>query len=163
MEIRWAQILFQVLNFGIIFFVLNRFVYKPVLKMLDERAGKIKDGLQAAEKNLQIQDELEEKQKLAEVTSRNDAQKIVADAKKEAKELLRKAEEQAKVEAKKVLAKEREAFEASVSKSKEDFKKEASEIVAQATEAVLRGNLTLKLQQDLIDKQINELTAKQLQ
>lgn len=162
MEIKLAQVLFQIINFAIVFYVLNRFVYKPVMKMLDQRSSKVKDGLEAAEKNLKIQEQLEETQKTAEVTARQDAQQVISEAKKEAKQLIKDAEEKAKAEAKKIMAKEREAFEAEIAQQKVDFKKQASEIISQATEAVLRGSLDLKLQKELIDNQVKELSAKQL-
>ncbi len=40
----------QLINFGIIFFVLRAFVYKPILGVLDKRRKKIEDGLSFAEK-----------------------------------------------------------------------------------------------------------------
>lgn len=48
--IDWKLMIAQLINFGIIFFVLRAFVYKPVLKLLDERRKKIEDGLTFAEK-----------------------------------------------------------------------------------------------------------------
>jgi F-type H+-transporting ATPase subunit b len=38
-----------VINFMILFFLLGKFLYKPVLKMLDERAKKIKESMECAE------------------------------------------------------------------------------------------------------------------
>lgn len=48
--INWKLMIAQLVNFGVIFFVLRAFVYKPVLKLLDERKKKIEDGLSFAEK-----------------------------------------------------------------------------------------------------------------
>ena len=42
-EINWT-ILIQMLNFIVLIFVLNQFLYKPILKILAEREKKISDG-----------------------------------------------------------------------------------------------------------------------
>ncbi|HWO07037.1 MAG TPA: F0F1 ATP synthase subunit B [Candidatus Paceibacterota bacterium] len=45
----WRLLLIQALNFGILLLVLWRFVYTPVLKMIDARRQKIVEGVQKAE------------------------------------------------------------------------------------------------------------------
>ena len=42
-------LLAQMINFGILLFLLSRYLYKPLLSMLDERKKKIADGLKRAE------------------------------------------------------------------------------------------------------------------
>lgn len=161
MEIYLSQVLFQVLNFAIIFYLLKRFVYKPVLRLLDNRATKIKEGLEAAEKNLNLQEEMEANKKRAADKARRDAQKVVTEAKKQAEELIKEAQKKAKVEARQVLEKEKQAFEAEMSKKEKDFNKSLAKLVTQATESVLRGAIDVKLQKNLIDKQIKGLSSKQ--
>jgi len=48
--IDWRLMAAQLVNFGIVLFVLRAFVYKPILKLLDDRRKKIEDGLNFAEK-----------------------------------------------------------------------------------------------------------------
>ncbi len=49
--IDWKLMIAQLINFGIVFFILRAFAYKPILKLLDERKKKIEDGLGFAEKS----------------------------------------------------------------------------------------------------------------
>ena len=72
MEIRWYQLLFQVINFGLLIFVLNRFLYRPILKIVEQRNKKIEDSIRAAEATLK------EKEKIAEIKKQ-----VVAEAEKE--------------------------------------------------------------------------------
>ena len=44
MQIDWFTVIAQVLNFFILVFLLKRFLYKPILKAIDEREGKIEHG-----------------------------------------------------------------------------------------------------------------------
>ena len=57
MEINLYQVLFQIFNFGVVMYLLNKVLYKPVLKMLDERAKKINEGMALADKNLKAAEE----------------------------------------------------------------------------------------------------------
>ena len=45
----WKLLLIQALNFAILLMVLWKFLYKPVLKMIDERREKVAEGVQKAE------------------------------------------------------------------------------------------------------------------
>lgn len=45
----WGVVLYLV-NFGILFFFLNKYLYRPLLSFLDERRQTIKDSLEAAER-----------------------------------------------------------------------------------------------------------------
>ena len=47
--IDWKLIAIQAVNFGIVLFVLERFLYRPVIKMIDERKEKIEQGVEDAE------------------------------------------------------------------------------------------------------------------
>ena len=53
--IDWKLLLAQAVNFGVLFVALTYFLYKPVLKTLDERKQKVAKGVtdaEAAEKML---------------------------------------------------------------------------------------------------------------
>ncbi|MHB1118098.1 MAG: F0F1 ATP synthase subunit B [Minisyncoccota bacterium] len=47
--INWKLILIQGVNFGLLLFVLHRFLYKPVLAMVDARRAKIERAIKDAE------------------------------------------------------------------------------------------------------------------
>lgn len=46
--IDWKLLLIQAINFGLLLFVLTRFLFKPLMKTLDERRAKIAEGVEAA-------------------------------------------------------------------------------------------------------------------
>src|SRR6267378_3500117 len=47
--IDWKLLLIQGLNFGLLLVVLSYFLYKPILKIIDERREKIAEGVRTAE------------------------------------------------------------------------------------------------------------------
>ena len=100
----------QLLNFTILFFLLSKFVFKPLFKMLDERQKKIRDGILKEEKAEQKLIDLRETDKKLRRKNDEDRKEILAEADKEAekrklktmqvldevkKELLSKAEKEA--------------------------------------------------------------------
>src|SRR5205085_6473837 len=46
----WPHLIAQIISFGIVAFLLQRFAYKPVLAILEERRQRIAEGLANAEK-----------------------------------------------------------------------------------------------------------------
>ncbi len=48
--VNWAFFIAQLVNFAILFFLLKRFLYKPILEMLEKRRVEIEEGLSHAKK-----------------------------------------------------------------------------------------------------------------
>ncbi|PIR82144.1 ATP synthase F0 subunit B [Candidatus Kaiserbacteria bacterium CG10_big_fil_rev_8_21_14_0_10_59_10] len=44
----WRLLLIQAVNFGALLFILWRFLYRPVLRIIDERRAKIEEGVEKA-------------------------------------------------------------------------------------------------------------------
>ena len=47
--VNWKLLLAQAVNFGLLLTVLTYFLYKPVLKIIDERREKVAEGVRKAE------------------------------------------------------------------------------------------------------------------
>ncbi len=82
--INWKLILIQGVNFGLLLFVLQRYLYKPVLAMVDTRRAKIESAIKNAEQMEADlgQAEAEKTHILREATQKGD--EIIAHAKKHA-------------------------------------------------------------------------------
>lgn len=154
MEIDIKQVLLQLLNFGILVVVLGKFMFLPILKILDARSKKIADGQLAAEKSLKATAELEKKQaeKLAEASRK--AASIINEAKAESKklgvELINEAKNVAAIE----LGKQKEAFHKELENEELALKKRIADLVVETTKTVLSG--TLK------DSDLKAITAKEI-
>ena len=51
--LNWKLLLIQLVNFGLLLSVLSYFLYKPVLRIIDERQKKIAEGVRIAEEATQ--------------------------------------------------------------------------------------------------------------
>jgi len=152
MEINIWQVLFQAINFGVILFVLNKFLYKPIMGVLEAREKKINEGLAAAEKNLKAEEEVEKNKKSEIAKARKEALSIIKDAEKEAKDkaesIMAEAKSKAKEEAARILA----SAEAEKAQALKSVEKEAAKLaVAMAKKS---------LAEVLSPKEIETITTK---
>src|SRR5258707_12240454 len=105
----WKLFLSQVISFCIVAYLLQRFAYKPILALLEERRRKIEEGQLNAEK---IKKELAEAEKRYQeiVTKANaDAQKMIDEARESAAHLSERKQQEAITAAEQILAKAKEA------------------------------------------------------
>src|SRR3989338_10125474 len=90
----------QIINFLIIFFILKRFAYKPILDILKKRENSISEGLKQAEEGKKVLDEALGKEKKILQNVQKSAEKIIEDAKNQSIEIQKEArsEERRQVE-----------------------------------------------------------------
>ncbi len=102
----WKLLLVQLINFGILLFILQRFFYKPLLKMIDDRKAIVEKGVgdaqeakvaleKAGEESSLIVDGAKKEARDYLNTTKNDAalikEKIMADVEKEKERVLKEA------------------------------------------------------------------------
>ncbi len=93
----------QFINFGIIFLVLKKFLYKPVMTMLKTRRDEIKKGIDDAGKAQILLEEASQKEKKLLKNAQNETRKMLGEAKKHTQMMLQDARENAKKEADRIL------------------------------------------------------------
>lgn len=157
MEILLNQIIFQIINFGIIMFVLAKFLYKPILSILDQRSQKVSQGVKAAEENLKAQEEIDTKVKQEMKKAQTEANAILKNSQKSAKKQADDIISEAKKEASKVLAKERKSLESSLEADRKKLESEFVDSVTQTSKQLLGQYLSTAEQKKIIEAQIKEL------
>ncbi len=85
--IDWRLLIAQMVNYGLVLVILWAFVYKPVLRILDERQQKIAKGIEDAEAAQVARAASEEAALLRAKEADKEGQEIVARARKHAHEL----------------------------------------------------------------------------
>src|SRR3990170_3352339 len=76
------KLAFQVINFLILLYLLNRFLFKPVLARLDERSEKIGKGLEDAEVAARDRELARAEREAAVAEARTEANEMIARANK---------------------------------------------------------------------------------
>lgn len=147
----------QIINFLILLFLLKKFLYKPVLNMLEKRREKIADSLKKADEIAKKHEETKriQAEKLHQVQVR--ASEILYAAKRRAEkmrqEILKKSEE----ERKQILEKARNETALEKEKAICEAKKEIADVAVAAVAKVLEDKLDKKAQQKITEGTIEEM------
>lgn len=149
-----------VVNFIILLVLLSVVLYKPVLKMLDERQAKIKDSMEQAEKIKQQITQSEENIKAHLDSARKEGQKIVAQAEQIGERLKTEAKEEARHEAESLINKARVEIQRQRDKDVEDLRKQFADIAISAAEKVINETLDKNKHRKLIDDILEEAKFK---
>lgn len=157
MEINFLQILFQAINFGVVFGAITILLYKPIMKMLDERAKKIDDARLAAEKSLKEKDEIEVLKKKAKTSSEREAAKAFEKAEAEAKDMKAKLNKEAKDEIKDWKEREMKKWEQEKTAMKKDLEKSTVEMALAIAGKVIGKQVDKKEHASLISASLKEL------
>ncbi|OGJ22398.1 MAG: hypothetical protein A2804_00585 [Candidatus Pacebacteria bacterium RIFCSPHIGHO2_01_FULL_46_10] len=157
MDIKLDQILFQMVNFGVVFGAIVFLVYKPVIKVLDERAKKIHDADRAAEESLKEKDAIDELKKKEKVRAEKESAKMMEKAREQATELKKELTEKARVEIKLDKEKAVKSWELEKKGEHAAMRKEFVDAVYAVTEKVVGKAVDKKAHASLIDKGLKEL------
>ena len=145
-----------VINFIILFALLSIFLYRPVLKMLDERQARIKDSMEQAEQIRQQTARSEEEIKAHLEKGRKEGQAIIAQATQIGERVKEEAKESARQEAGSLIAKARTEIQRDRDKTIEELRQEFANIAILAAEKVIKETLDKKKHQKLIDEVLKE-------
>lgn len=157
MEINVLQVLFQIINFGVVFGALTYFLTKPIIKMLDDRRTQTEAAAKAAETSLRERDSVEAMKKKAKVQSEKDAQAIIDAAKVEAKELKSTLTKEAKEEVSALRAKEIAKMESEMKGKQEESEKEVIKLSVAIASKVIGKEVDEKTHKSLISQSIKDL------
>lgn len=147
-------LLAQIINFLILLFVLYKFAYGPVLKMLDERTKKIEKGLADADESQKKLSEIVQKEKEVMTEARKEAQKIVAQAEEMAKKNKDEIAVSAKAQAEKIMQDTEKKIEEEKIKMLAELKSEMASLVIMATEKMIAEKIDTAKDKELIEKSI---------
>jgi len=153
----WRLFLSQVISFCIVAFLLQRFAYKPIQAVLEDRRRKIEEGQLNAEK---IRKELAEAEKRYQeiVTKANaDAQRMIDEARESAAHLSERKQQEAIAAAEQIVVKAKEAAALEHERQMQTLKRELGRLVVDTTAKVTGKVLTPDDQ-----KRLQEEAARQV-
>jgi len=147
----------QMVNFCCVAIVLYYFAVKPISTTLEERQQKISDGLQYAEemKTQLAEAERERTEKVKEAAI--GAQKILAEAREQSKEMIEVKTQEAAAQAEAIIRKASEATELERQKMLADVRQEVARLVVATSSKVLSRDLS-----DAEKSTFSESAAKEL-
>ena len=160
MDIQFPQILFQLINFSVVFGGVSVLLYRPIQKILDERMNRVAEGQKAAQEAIHEKENLDELKKKLEKDANKEAVELLAASKKKAdsqkKEIIAKAKQEAMTEVKKIKAEWQDEKKAMVEANKKDM----ISAVAEVALLVSKKKLDSKSDEKLISEELDGVLAK---
>ena len=104
-----ATLFAQMVVFFILWWVVAKFVWPPLVKALDERATKVADGLAAAERGKADLESAKKRAEQALSEARNEGAQRIADAEKRAQLSAEEIKANAQAEAARIIAQDRKS------------------------------------------------------
>ncbi len=144
--------LIQLVTFGLVFLVLKRYAFGPILKVLTERRETIEQGVKLGEQMQKEKAELEAKISKSLHEARANADKILADAKSQARQTIQGGEESARAKADSILAEARDAAKQEMTRARKQLESEVVGLISDATEVIIQEKVDAKKDATLIDR-----------
>src|ERR1700726_5068457 len=129
----WPNLIAQVILFAIVYWVLKRFAFKPVIAMLEERRRRIEEGQLNAEN---IKKQLAEAQaKYEEILAKAnaDAQRLIEEGRAGGERLAEQKRQEAVAAAEQVALKAQEAMSLERDRLMAEMKRELGRLVVETT------------------------------
>jgi len=139
----------QIINFLILLWVLHKFAYGPVIRMLDSRTKKIEKGLKEAE---------ESHKKLAEISEKEQA--VLVEARKQAQEIIKKSEESATLQAQEILTSAKDQTQRMMETAQKQIEQEKTKILAEVKTEV--AGLVMMATEKIIGEKLDSAKDAQL-
>ena len=159
LNINWSTLLFQILNFVVMVFVLWRFLFKPVIKILDERSSRVTRALEDAEqREREAQDlRVEYEEKLAQ------GQEQVIVMRQQAQEELAQTKSQILDETRQEITAIRDKAQAEIEESRQQaiyqHRHELGRLVTALSARMIRESTGETFQKASIEKFVDQLAA----
>lgn len=150
-------LLAQIVNFAILVFLLNKFLYKPILKVLEQRRQTIAESLANAEKIEKelARTELDRQKKIDQAL--DEAKSIIIDAKENSAHIIAEAQQKAAVEATKIIEQAKQDLTNERESLHQEIRSEIADIVVVSLEKILNKQLSSTDRQKITKEALAEI------
>lgn len=150
----------QVINFLIIFFVLKKFLYKPLLKTMQTRQKRIEDGLTFAQETEARLEKIKKEEIKILKAAQAQSKELLSETRKQAQDILKSTQEQAKEETKKMIEDARAQIAKETKQAESRLMQQVGDVSIHFLEESLMGFFTEKEQQQIMAKALKRLEDK---
>lgn len=142
----------NLINFTILLILLRLFLYKPVLKLLDERRRRIQEGLESAEQATSQAQASEDQARAAMQEAQQQARDTIQQAQEAAGRVREQLEQQARANADQIVTRAREEVQAERDQAIGQLRREFADLTIAAAERVTGQAIDRQAHQRLIDE-----------
>lgn len=158
--IDWKIIIAQIVNFSILAFFLTKFLFKPVIKMLDERKNKLVND---EKKSLEVAEQVKSSELAKEDilnSARKESEKIIKQSEKSARDIKDSLMKEAEAESEKIKIDAKKQIQTEKDRAVEEIKKDLGSLISLSIEKAF-GNVTDKNTQNGLVEEAIKIAKKQ--
>ncbi|CAJ0878409.1 ATP synthase subunit b [Ralstonia mannitolilytica] len=152
-----ATLVAQMVVFFILWWVVAKFIWPPLVKALDERAKKIADGLAAADKGKAELELANKRVEQALAEARNEGAQRIADAEKRAQMTAEEIKQNAQAEAARIIAQAKAEAEQQTVRARESLRDQVAVLAVKGAEQILKREVNAQVHADLLTQLKAEL------
>ena len=152
MGISIPSVLGQMIVFLLFVMFTMKYVWPPIMKAMEEREAKIRDGLAAAEKGKAALAEASSKSDEELKAARTQAQDIIAAANKQATQLVEKAKGDATAEQQRIIASGHAEVEQMAAQARDALRKQVADLAVSGAEQILKREVDAKAHAERLDR-----------
>ena len=130
LSINISELIWGIINFFLLYFLLKRFLYTPLISFMDKRKQRIEEGYEDEKRALEEKEQINEQIRAAQEQSRNDARQLLGSIGEENSRLLKESVQQAQEESRN----EQKLFDDGESDFRQQKQKELSACKAELAE-----------------------------
>ena len=149
-------IVWTLLAFLIVFFILRKFAWAPILNSLNAREKGIADSLETAERVRREMAQLKNENEALMAQAREERGIMLKEARETKDRIIAESKEQAKIEYSKIVAEAQQAIETQKMAALTEVKNQVGKLVIEVTEKVLRRELSNPGAQEALIKDMVE-------
>jgi len=142
------------LAFIIVFLILKKFAWVPILSALKERETGIADAISSAEKVKKEMASLKNENEVLMNQAREERSLMIKEAKLASDKMIADAKEKAKLEYDRILADAQQAIQQQKNAALTDVKNQVGALVIEVSEKILRRELANKTEQEAFIQQL---------
>lgn len=153
-------IFWMLIAFSILLFILGKFAWKPILKMLHDREESIEKALQAAEEAKLEMQKLQANNEQIVAEARKQADTIIKEAREIKDKMISDAKNAAAIEADKVMKNAKAAIESEKNQALNEIRNQIAEFSVLIAEKIIRKELSNEnKQKEYIDSLLKEINV----
>jgi len=159
MDLRPGLSLWTAITFLILLVILSKYVWGPIVKMLDQRERTIRDAIEEAKKERAEAEKMLSEQTAALAAAQREAAGLAERSRKDVETLRADLTAKARKEADDLVAASRKQIQEEKAKALAELKNQVADLAIDATRRIIQSSLDEKAQRALVEEYIASLPA----
>jgi len=152
-----ATLIGQILAFVLLIWFVNRVLWGPMSRMMEDRQKRIADGLAAGEKGKHELEQAEKRAKEVLHEAKEKASEIIAQAEKRASEIVEEAKDDARTESARLITAANSEIEQETNRARETLRAQVSTLAVAGAGKILKKEIDAKAHESLLNDVVAQL------